>query len=199
MSLPVQILAYEDLRGIAEDFLRQHHPAGTIPVPIERIIESKLEMDICPEMCIQDICDVDAFINVKCTAIHVDVSVYMATNDSRYRFSLAHEVAHKILHADIVAALPFRTRDEWKLAYRSIPEQDRSWIEWQAYALGGLLLVHREPLAREFRRLVDAFPGGLDPKMKDAIRHTINTELGKAFKVSRPVIEKRCEKDGLVY
>ena len=40
--------SYEDLRRQADAFLAKHHPAGTIPVPIEEIVEFQLSIDIVP-------------------------------------------------------------------------------------------------------------------------------------------------------
>ena len=65
------ILSYRDLRRRAGDFLRTHHPAGTIPVPIEEIVE-------------------------------------------------------------------FRYRKRFQ---RDLDEADRGWLEYQAYAFAGLILV----------------------------------------------------------
>lgn len=39
-------LSYEDLRRRAEDFLRTHHAAGTIPVPIEEIVQFRYALSL---------------------------------------------------------------------------------------------------------------------------------------------------------
>ena len=57
------ILSYRDLRRRAGDFLRTHHPAGTIPVPIEEIVEFRYRMDIIPVPGLQDAFEVDGFIS----------------------------------------------------------------------------------------------------------------------------------------
>ncbi len=41
-------LSYDALRRRAEDFLRTHHPQGTIPIPIEEIVEFRYRIDIIP-------------------------------------------------------------------------------------------------------------------------------------------------------
>lgn len=72
------ILSYDDLRPRAGDFLRTHHPAGTIPVPIEEIIEFQLGMDIIPVSGLHDAFGVDGFIAGDLRSITVDEFVYRA-------------------------------------------------------------------------------------------------------------------------
>lgn len=52
MIVPVEIKApyhsYEDLRRKADEFLAKYHATGTIPVPIEEIVEFQFRMDIVP-------------------------------------------------------------------------------------------------------------------------------------------------------
>jgi Zn-dependent peptidase ImmA (M78 family) len=52
--------------------------------------------------------DTAAYITSDLTEIRVDQSVY-ETRENRYRFSLAHELAHKILHAEVFQQLSFST------------------------------------------------------------------------------------------
>jgi Zn-dependent peptidase ImmA (M78 family) len=198
MGLPIGVLSYDDLRSVASEFASQRNPSGLIPVPIEKIIEFDFGINISPEMSLQSLCDVDAFINAKCTTIHVDAEVYLSANDSRYRFSIAHELAHVLLHQEILHQLKFKTMGEWKQIYLGIPERDRSWLEWQAYALAGLMLVPPAALATEYRDAVKRHLGdNPDLRQTDANRHLLHTVLGQKFRVSRPVIDKRAEKDRL--
>ena len=54
-------LSYEDIRGKADEFLALHHPDGTIPVPIERIVEFKLGMDIVPVPGLRGVIEAEGF------------------------------------------------------------------------------------------------------------------------------------------
>lgn len=53
--------SYEDLRKAADWFLREHHPGGEIPIPVEEILELKLRKNIVPEPGLQEAFEVDAF------------------------------------------------------------------------------------------------------------------------------------------
>ena len=47
-SLRIPDRSYDELRLIAERFLAEHHPKGTIPVPVEETIEFQLGLNIIP-------------------------------------------------------------------------------------------------------------------------------------------------------
>lgn len=47
-SSSVPHLSYDQLRRYAEAFLARYHASKRIPIPIERIVEFELELDIIP-------------------------------------------------------------------------------------------------------------------------------------------------------
>lgn len=81
--------SYDDLRRQADAFLANHHPAGTIPVPIEEIIEFQLSIDIVPMPGLHTLIETDGFITSDLKEIYVDELVYTKW-PNRYRFTLAH-------------------------------------------------------------------------------------------------------------
>ncbi len=192
------ILSYENLRRRARNFLQTYHPSGTIPVPIEEIVEFKYEIDIIPIPGLHDVFEVDGFISSNLKAITVDAFVY-DRRPGRYRFTLAHELAHAVLHRRIYQAHRFRQVEDWKRFQRDMDEQDRGWLEWQAYAFAGLVLVPPDPLRDAYRKAVRAARKvGLSiQKVGEVARPYIAGWLARRFDVSSQVIEKRLEKDRL--
>ena len=76
---PVPSLPFDELRRRAEDFLAQHHPAGTIPVPIDNIIEFKLHLTIIP---VPSLCrgrGINGYLSADRTTIFVDQGHLEAT------------------------------------------------------------------------------------------------------------------------
>ena len=69
-------LSYEDIRGKADKFLAKHHPEATIPVPIERIVEFELGMDIVPLPGLRRVIDAEGFTTSNLQEIHVDGDTY---------------------------------------------------------------------------------------------------------------------------
>ena len=151
---PVEILSYRDLETYAVDFLAKHHPSGELPTPIEDIIDLEYKVDIIPLEGMYEK-EVDAFISRDMRTIYVDQSIYKSENSFRYRFTLAHEFAHRLLHEPVFALADYDSPAAWKEFIASIPDEDRKWIEWQAYALAGLLLVPSEHLTRRYKEVAD--------------------------------------------
>ena len=198
MTPKAPFLKYDtDLRQAAARFLAKHHADGSLPVPIEEIIEFDFKMDIVPMPGMHQAFDVDSFISHDLTEIRVDQGVY-DSRPTRYRFSLAHELSHRLLHADIFSELSFTTVSEWKDVLSSIPAKDYRIIEWQANSLAGLILAPQLPLAAAFdeaKQMAETADFSLDDPA--AIEH-IEYFIAKNFEVSSAVIHRRLEYDGLI-
>lgn len=198
MAIRVPRLSYEDLRGIADRFLAQHHPTTSIPVPIEAIVEFGLDINIIPLPGLHGDHGIDGFLSTDMTEISVDSYVF-ESRPARYRFTLAHESAHLVLHGDILKEVAPSSIPDWKRFVRELPERDREWLEWQAYAFAGLVLVPRDPLAGAFREAVRrADEVGIDLKAApDVARQYVATSIGRLFEVSTAVVDKRLGYDGV--
>ena len=116
---------------------------------------------------------------------------------ARYRFTLAHEVAHVVLHGDSLKQVMPATVPDWKQFVRDLPEADREWLEYQAYAFAGLVLVPQAPLLREYRAaLRRADEAGINlEQFPEVAKQYMATSIAKTFEVSATVIEKRLAKD----
>lgn len=198
MAVVAPYLPYDKLREIAADFLSQHHPSGEIPIPIEKIVEFRFRLDIVPVPGLLDEFEVDSYLTSDQSEIRVDR--FIQTNrPARYRFSLAHELAHLLIHQDVFKQLKFSSVKEWKAAMGSIAQDQYDWIEYQAYALGGLILVPPAPLKDRFdTKYQEAKRAGLDLyDIDDDMRKTVESHIGKYFEVSRDVIARRMKSDKL--
>jgi hypothetical protein len=190
--------SYDDLRGEADKFLAQYHPAGTIPVPIEQIVEFQFRIDIVPTPGLHQLLETDGFITSDLREIWVDQFVY-DSRPGRYRFTLAHEIGHVMLHRAVFQSRSFSTIDGWKAFVNSIPDKEHSWLEYQAYAFAGLILAPRGPLETATRQCVNLVRGeGIDLSENwDFAWSQIAAFLAKQFEVSSAVIDKRLDKDQL--
>jgi len=141
VSFRAPFFRYDDLRQRAEAFLARYHFERTIPVPIEQIVDVQLQMDIVPVPGLQNAYNTVAFISRDLQTICVDDFVYRA-RPNRYRFSLAHELGHRILHAKVFQDLAFDDIASWKeVVSDAIPEDQYRYLEFHAYAFAGLILV----------------------------------------------------------
>ena len=199
MGFRAPYLRYDDLRQHAEAFLAKYHPTRSIPVPIEFIVEASLGIDIVPVPGLQDVIESVAHLTRDMKEILVDERVYLKV-PNRYRFSLAHEIGHLILHSEIIKQLKFDNIKEWKnIIANEIPEDQYSFLEFHAYAFAGLILVPSDKLKEVFFDYVEKAQQheiNFD-ELGTGARETAEYHIAKFFEVSSDVIHKRIEYDSL--
>lgn len=194
----IPIYSYEDLRNKADEFLRTYNPSGTIPVPIEEIVEFDFGINIVPVLGLQREFEVEGFTSSDLQNIYVDEYVY-SDHVNRYRFTLAHEIGHIVLHNVLYKRHNFSSISAWKEFINSMTEKDHGWLEYQGYAFAGLILVPRESLLKHTGKMINKITD-MNILLKDNWDFAwalIGDHLGKIFQVSSSVIEKRLGKDGI--
>ena len=197
--MAVPYLSYTDIQREAARVAASHNPSGRLPVDIEEIIDVDYGINIMPRQGLMDRFQIDAYITHDLTEIVVDRRIYDQRPPNRYRFSLAHEFAHLILHPGVYGNMSFSTPDEWKQAMDRLGATDYSWLEWHANAFAGLLLVPPDPLRANVELLRQQIAsGGLNPDQLDVqSADRMLRILGQTFAVSTAVIRRRIEKDEL--
>ncbi len=196
VKIPVH--SYEDLRKKADEFLSAYNPSGAIPVPIEEIVEFDFNINIVPVLGLQREFEVEGFTSSDLKNIYVDEYVY-TDYLNRYRFTLAHEIGHIVLHRNLYNANRFSSIAGWKEFINSLSEEEHGWLEYQGYAFAGLVLVPRGSLIKHTSEFVKRIKGkkiSLEQNW-DFTWELIIEHLGKAFQVSSSVIEKRLDKDSI--
>jgi hypothetical protein len=198
IQLKVPYRDYKDLRNAADRFLKEYYPDGNIPVPIEKIVDNDFGVNVVPIPGLLECLDTDAFLSSDLVDIYIDEFVYKS-RPKRYRFSLAHEIAHVILHEDCYKLLRVNSIDDWKARVSEFPPKEYGWMEWQANCLAGLILVPANPLRRSFEQAKAAIASvGLKlTSAKDAARDAAFGYIAREFDVSSSVIEKRVDYDQL--
>jgi len=194
--LKAPYLLYDELRRRATEFLSSYHPSGSIPVPIEEIIEFTFGIDIIPVPDLQTTFDTVGFLSSDMTTITVD-SFVQNKRIPRYRFTLAHELAHLVLHAGIFGSVSFSTTDEWKEFQNSISPIEYGWLELQANNFAGLILVPPGEFETRFSKAMrSAARAGMTAKnASEVLKEYVHAWLGKQFNVSADVIEKRADRE----
>jgi RNAse (barnase) inhibitor barstar len=183
---------YKELAPIAEAFLREHRTWEQIPVPIEEIADLKLGINICPLPGLMRAFDIDAFSSSNFDSITVDEDIYLH-NANRYRFSLAHEVSHRLLHRDLFAPYQFSRIEEYIVFQTQLDEKDRAALEWQANSLAGHILMPSPFFDNAFAEaLEDAKLTGLNlTDYWDLIVSYISLPLALKFAVSEQAVQTR--------
>jgi len=198
--------SYEEIGRISSDFLRKNNLDKCLPVDIEAALEFTLAVGIIPIPGFQQSYSVEGSLSMDLSVIYVDDYVFRAV-ETRYRFTLAHELGHILLHKNLFNHLNVGTIADWKREYRKISENAYFSLEMQAYDFAGLVLVPPDHLKLNFMKMVSdnkakfieaAKKGMTRTKILDYFMSQAIYRLGRIFNVSTYVIEKRIGKDNLI-
>jgi hypothetical protein len=166
--MPPAFVPPDELERIATSFLEENHPRLSLPVPIEEIVELRMGLSIAPLANLYKEHGIESWLSNDLTTIYVDL--YQFENmETRYRFTLAHEVSHILLHSDLYQGRRFRSVEQWIEFQGSMDRQALDAFEWQARNLAGRLLVPTAPLIEHASRILSEtrgrLPEGIDPEM----------------------------------
>src|SRR5207247_2640432 len=132
--MKVETPLYRTIEAIQEEadrFLAVCHPTGTIPTQIEEIAEFDLGLTITPVRGLRERFGIEGSVSLDLAEIIVDEWL-MERRPARYRFTLAHEVAHVVMHAGFLAGLPVETPEDWKRAIQLAGGKAHARMEFQA-------------------------------------------------------------------
>jgi len=171
-----------------------------VPVEVEEMLW-KVGLKLEPIHSLKTAGDVVALLRGDLTTIIVDSDDYMDERMiGRVRFSIAHELGHFILHADVYREIAHASVEDWIDFVQRVPEDQWGFMEQQAYEFAGRLLVPRDRLLTELHSLVGvAEAAGFITwdKSGDSAREYVAGKLSHVFGVSGQVIEKRITREGL--
>ncbi len=118
--------------------------------------------------------------------------------ETRYRFSLAHEVSHLLLHADLYRGSKLTSFEDWLAFHDGMDPILRDNMEWQARILAGRILVPAGCLLKRAQQLLDharkRLPKTITP---EALFGSISIPLADVFKVHEEVVRIRLSGDRL--
>lgn len=189
----IEIPFLEDavIREIADNF-RNKYWNDSIPVDIENIIDVSLRINIIPVSNLSSEFDTVAFIAADWENLYVDKKIY---EDERYtnrlRFSLAHEIGHKMLHKDLYEVFQIETVQDYCNFIQQIPEKQYGYLETQAHKFAAALLA---PVA-ELRNARDSELVKFQKELKRinpalvTLNSYIAIPLSKKFGISRESME----------
>lgn len=158
---------------------------GIFPVDVERICDY-LGIAIIPVARLANEFRIDAFISADFKTIYVDAEKYKY-NSYRYRFSVAHELGHYLLHREFFSSRVWSFED-W---LGSSSGEMNGAVEFQANYFAGSLLAPEDELLKV---LDTRFGGSLAKNYYRAGRIEADRILAgaqKVFGVSGQVINRR--------
>ena len=194
----VPFLDYQQIVAKTQEFLKQYHPSGEIPIPIETIVEHDLGINIVLIPGLHQTFEIDGFTSSDLKEISVDMAAF-DNWPKRLRFTLAHEVGHLIMHRELFQSHRFLMVSEWKNFIKDFPEKEYGYLESQANNFAGALLVPTEPLKSEYakvRKRVEKMGVSFN-ELTDVAWDFVCQGLGNFFDVSKDVIRIRLERESL--
>ena len=175
------LLNLSDVTKAAEKFLEKFHPSLALPIPIEDIVERKMGIGLSVVPGIKALIGVDAFINVDFTQI-TNAAGCFTRFPQRTRFSIAHDIAHLILHKEYLSS------------HDNIDNKDYKFTEIQAQTFAGLILVPTDLLFKEIERRIGKVPKFEAPE----ILAPVAQDLLDIFQVSGEVMLRRLQRENIV-
>jgi Zn-dependent peptidase ImmA (M78 family) len=165
------------------------------------VMEFDLDMEIRPVKSLEAECGIDALIMSDLKTVYVDQDQYMdGRYDNRLRFSLAHELGHKVLHADYYAALGISKVEDVFSFHKQLSDEDYRWMEWHASEFAGRLLVPPNELIKATQELLDKHSVSIksaELSVSDTL-DIISPSISPVFGVSDGVIQRRLKNKEVV-
>jgi len=193
-----------DIRASAEGCIARAGYKGRLPVPVDDIIEFAHDLEIVPNPHLRSV-DVESYLAFHDRQIWIDEHQF-AHEAHRSRFTLAHELGHFVLHADLLASLEIADLDGYMRFHEEADTSAIERLEWQARAFAGALLVPGEELEREFlarsdmvaAMIADAEAAGFArQEYLQVATDTVADMLRPVFEASRQCIAIRIRGEGL--
>lgn len=197
MKLTIPFLTYADIGQKIDVFLNENHPTVEIPIPIEEIIELKIGLNIFPYPRLFKDHGLNGFISHDLTTISVDDYQYEQLNE-KYRYTLAHELGHYILHRSFFENLPkFEDPDQYIKWRLSVPHEDMTWFESHGDWFAEQVLVPSYRLESVCRKVVNKHKKTFSKlrSIPDDIWSYISNEVATYFEVNPPVVEIRIKRE----
>lgn len=199
-SLLVQILTVQQIGEAAENVLNGHQLERAIPVEIEEIIEFGVEIEIRPVKALYDRFGFEGALSHDLQTILVDADI-QHRNLNRYRFTLAHELGHYVLHGGYISSLIFDEKSDWKKAVTGIDPKSYGRMEYQAYMFAGHILVPTQSLVDSCKEAQEiAIERNIDlSAMGEGAISYVAGWIAKEYKVSTSVIERRLRNEKITF
>lgn len=136
----------------------------------------------------------DAFLSGDLKSICYDPSQPIV----RIRFSIAHELGHRVLHANVIEQLRTGTFVDWQDMLDTMPGSIWGRAEWQARAFGARLLVPRPALVQQVSTLRSKIHEALQrmPNITaEELYEYIAPRISRHFEVSDAVLKGRLNEE----
>lgn len=194
-------LTFQEIRELANKTRVEHSKNDSIPVEIEFIIEHGFGMEIIPVNNLKSELDIEAFVSQDLKSISIDARAYEDDRfQGRSRFTLAHELGHRVLHHEFYSKFEYASEEDWLNKIEGLDIGDLDWYESHANEFAGSILIPSKFLHQEIRELTEEIhelidqansAGFADEEIIDRTEDYIGRKICKKFNVSASAIVTR--------
>ena len=192
----VEWLSYEQIRTKASVFLKTFNSQNKYPLPIEKIIELSLGLQIVTIPNLYRVFDVDGFLLSDLKEIRIDEYLY-DKRPPRYYFTLAHEIGHYFLHAYLYKKNKIDCYYGWVKFRSTLPEGELACFERQAKKFAALILVPTKYLEQSCKANLKAINAVGISSDYFKIERLLDM-VAKDFHVATLTIKKRLERETIL-
>ncbi len=148
-DLPIKFYTHQELETMAELFLEAfHRPQGSPLVEIDVIVEADLDIRIFPYSNLAGRHGLHGYLALSLERIYVDQNIMDSDLfERRYRFTVAEEVGHYMLHRDLFTGV--KTPEDYLNAVDRISTKEYGKMDMDAKYLGGAILMPTELFRKE--------------------------------------------------
>jgi len=199
MTFKAPYLTYRDVGKYAEDFLTKYHPALELPIPIEWIIEFNLGLNIVPIPYLYKTFKQSGFLSANRKIIFIDEYQYDNFVE-KYRFTLAHEIGHFVMHESMSEGLSFDSVQEYIEFMHLLPQSELYWYETQSDWFAEQLLVPTTQLEKFCIDLLESNRNQFSEiqSLSYEFWSYASNELSDYFEVNPIVIDIRIQRENFV-
>jgi Zn-dependent peptidase ImmA (M78 family) len=144
----VPILSNAAISERATSLLKTHGYERELPVDVELLAERELKLDITPIPGFRQK-GIDGLLSQDLTTIYVDENVQRNVA-TRYRFTLAHEIGHLVLHGDVIKEHLSKASDGFLMLWETLNQEEYAHAERQANVFAAALLMPVHHLQARF-------------------------------------------------
>ena len=179
----------EDLVRSANRFLQKYNPSQKIPVNIEYIIEHDLGIRIIPIPRLYREFAIRSYTDPSLTIIYIDEEEFDDAFSARV--TIAHELAHILLHAEIFKNKDFTTPDDY-IAFQDLLNKNTKGyviLERQARFFAPYVLLPRDNLKEFVAKKIKSF-GGVNCMVLEHYQILVES-IKQEYQVSKGCIQQQ--------
>lgn len=205
----IERLSKENIENFAQNILSKINPAilnGIANLSIEKLncfLKTEYDITVYEDQTVYDLfkLDIKGYCDPKKREIYINQEIAGTDN---HLFTLAHEFAHILLHADTgLNQSDYNSLEDSKfnpLTRKHNLENDKNWIEWQANQFASALLMPKDALKMRLilnqkllgiNRVGQLFLDDQECNKFDYIK--ITSELSSFFNVSKAMLKYRMD------